>query len=57
MRNKHPRLWPFDRQTVGNKTGENGEEKKLKKEQVRAVPSKGQVGFWHCLIENHAALS
>lgn len=23
MRNKQPRLWPFDRQTVGNKTSEN----------------------------------
>lgn len=38
MRNKQPRLWPFDRETVGNKTREDRERKWIKKEASRALP-------------------
>lgn len=54
MRNKQPRLWPFDRKTVGNKTSEN-----RKDEGERGTSQSGALegSTWSCLIENRAALS
>lgn len=51
MRNKQPRLWPFDRQTVGNKTSEN-----RKDEGERGTSQSGALegSTWSCLIENRA---
>lgn len=38
MRNKQPRLWPFDRQTVGNKTSENRRRRRRKRNKSEWCP-------------------
>lgn len=61
MRNKQPRLWPFDRQTVGNKTSENRRRRRRKRNKSEWCPRRVNLVLPHwesCSVElnNHVRL-